>query len=1776
MFFIIGCNQNGAWFGSCVSSATTCTKSSTCASNEDYCLISDSCIPKTDPCSCTGHSSTYTACINQFLGPYPTYRVRGQTYVNLPPGGEEEYTVPVTEFTVYENDVLAFATNASVDVIKCDSNTGSVWDQALNSISSLNWFSVNDEVTLQTFTTNRFCYFNLLYSAKQQEPLPSALQYFTNPDTYTYSLNVPSLSSSSPTATLKAEEEVGEITWINPPMQSATHVNVLDNTDTYFVFSVTKGTHLTANWTKDGVVTSTAFQSSCPASIASKYPTECSRANRPLVFSYQLYKFLQSNGASQTINILVYNDLSVRKTLQITVNLLLPLSGLNVYLESPSIDNVVEVGAPTTFITNITNGSPSSYILSYNGSAPVQTSNSSSITYTFLSKATYQVMVTATDGLTNTTAEITVKGKCRARIQGLAFANQGENLAATYTHSIVATATAVVGAEVSITWEQDNSTLQTSTAVIGSTAFSVSRDFTFAAAGNYTIAINITDEFGESKNVSMIVEVIDPIKNFYLQAINVYVEKGKNAKFAAKMDSAPRTHGTIYYTFDYGDGTAKEVNITDGSRQHSYAAAGNYNVTCLATNGPSSAFHSLILYVQEKITDFAVDGDLYILLGTQQNYTASTSGGTSLSFQFRIDSLSYDTGFTPNNVMTYTFNAAGTYSLTIFARNDIDFQKIVLEIHAVSASTLDITSLTHERYVEQNSEVDMNISVIHHDASQLSILWNYGDSVTETGIGKLSASHNYTTAGDYNITVTVTDTSLSNTNTTTSLITVARRIQGLSVANNGPGKVNSTAGATVTVTATIADGTNQNYVWTHNGVDYNTGATNYINLNFTSAGTHTVSVNVSNPISSETGSTSFSVQAMIENLALSCATCVGDGSQNYFLEAGVSTSFTATYTGGSDLNFVYNFDGTPSASQSTPSLSHTYTAGNRTLSLTVMNDVDSKTVNISIAAQSRITNVAFPSSSVMPTIALVNVPMNYTLVVTGGTDVNYVWKYCSTCPEILHETESITNPGYSNADHYQLNGTAYNMISVKSATVQITIVNLLTVVNISSDLIADEYAITGTAYTFYALPNVHHPPNSNSYKYFVSLTSSAYLTTPSSSNQNFSHPFPSPGDYKLKVEVDNVKSNVDAEIFVHVQDQVSSPTIASNVSSDISTGSAAQLTVSVASGTSIGYEWSMEENGVAQTLASNTSTLEYLFSNKGNFTIRVNVSNIVSWKIATYHQQVMDAIENISFTNNINTTTYPYVAKGKDVTFTSVIGKGDAFTVTWSIQDATNTIITTSIGTTFVYAFTSAETYTVKMKVQNAVSSQQTDTVIHVQVPLNSLVLRPTKSVAKTSESIDLTADHNTDATHLTYTWEIEATTSTSATNTKSYAFASAGKYTVSVTVTNRLSSKTAEVNITVQDVIQNLAVSGCDQEAIEDTSVAMAATTSAGTDVTYHWQVINGATHTGANFSTMFTTTGRYSISVNASNLVDSQVVTCQMTIIGIISDLHIDMRNSVFFVNYSTQFVVGGNNLVGVQYNWTFTGPVTINWIATNNFLLKKFADPGHYTGTLVVSNSISQASESVVFEIKPLTCDAPTVVARGNADRTIFKSSPVSFELEVDMQGCMDYIIKYSWVISSASSASCSGSLTTFTLPTTVYGSSSSLTVPGQTLPYGHYCLSVSAEYENTPLMVTKEYTITVIESPLVALLAGGNALRVSNLNSVTLDGTTSYDRDDNSTLLVYSWACSIISVSVPFLLLKNHFQFTYLSLFHFVCYFTGKYDSQCLLRCDWDILRNSHHG
>lgn len=74
-------------------------------------------------------------------------------------------------------------------------------------------------------------------------------------------------------------------------------------------------------------------------------------------------------------------------------------------------------------------------------------------------------------------------------------------------------------------------------------------------------------------------------------------------------------------------------------------------------------------------------------------------------------------------------------------------------------------------------------------------------------------------------------------------------------------------------------------------------------------------------------------------------------------------------------------------------------------------------------------------------IVLVNEIMIYSMIVIGGLDVRYVWKYCVICFEIYIEIFSIINFGYFIVDYYQFNGIVYNMISVKLVIVQITVVN---------------------------------------------------------------------------------------------------------------------------------------------------------------------------------------------------------------------------------------------------------------------------------------------------------------------------------------------------------------------------------------------------------------------------------------------------------------------------------------------------------------------------------------------------------------------------------------------------------------------------------------------------------------------------------------------------------------------------------------------------------------
>ncbi|KAK3091077.1 hypothetical protein FSP39_016966 [Pinctada imbricata] len=386
-----GCDGNGAQFGSCVASGS-CSAASSCGNNEEYCYISQSCQPKGDPCNCVGRSDTF--CNTLYKDSSPTYTLMGQTFLDLPAGGSEFYTVNADNIDVSENYVIAFQTNSGSDIIQCDTNTGSTWAQSALQVLKTGWMSIGDSVTAGTlWKNNTACYFQAIVAGTETESLPASLQYFSKPDTYTYTVSAPSLSIAK-SCDVKAEEQIGDIEWIHPVVQSTSGssdtIYVQHDQATYLVFAVTRGSHLTTEFNFGSSNVTGTFQAACPSTIESAFPSECNATNRwpDLPFAYEIQTFNFTSASSVSLTLKVKNDVSTDKTKSITILVFMPIIGLNIDLSVPNSRNIVEMGTSTQFTVTKTSGNPTSYRYMVNGTVSRSGSGCDAITGNTSNKVT--------------------------------------------------------------------------------------------------------------------------------------------------------------------------------------------------------------------------------------------------------------------------------------------------------------------------------------------------------------------------------------------------------------------------------------------------------------------------------------------------------------------------------------------------------------------------------------------------------------------------------------------------------------------------------------------------------------------------------------------------------------------------------------------------------------------------------------------------------------------------------------------------------------------------------------------------------------------------------------------------------------------------------------------------------------------------------------------------------------------------------------------------------------------------------------------------------------------------------------------------------------------------------------------------------------------------------------------------------------------------------------------------------------------------------------------
>jgi len=294
----------------------------------------------------------------------------------------------------------------------------------------------------------------------------------------------------------------------------------------------------------------------------------------------------------------------------------------------------------------------------------------------------------------------------------------------------------------------------------GGTSTQQNPSHTYNSGGQYTVSLTVTGPGGSDTNT----------KTNYI-TVNV----GPTADFSGSPTSGVEpltvsftdlsTGGATSWSWDFGDGGTS----TQQNPSHTYNTAGTYTVSLTATNSCGSDTNTKTDYITVNPCNAPVagfvgsptSGDAPLAV----NFTdQSTNSPTSWSWDFG------DGGTSTQQNPSYTYNTAGTYTVTLISTNSCGSD---------TATKVDYITVTNPPcnlpvadFVGSPTSGDAPLAVNFTDQttnSPTSWSWDFGDGGTST---QQNPSYTYNTAGTYTVTLIATNSCGSDTATKVDYITV--------------------------------------------------------------------------------------------------------------------------------------------------------------------------------------------------------------------------------------------------------------------------------------------------------------------------------------------------------------------------------------------------------------------------------------------------------------------------------------------------------------------------------------------------------------------------------------------------------------------------------------------------------------------------------------------------------------------------------------------------------------------------------------------------------------------------------------------------------------------------------------------------------------------------------------------------------------------------------------------------------------------------------------------
>ncbi|WP_292349949.1 PKD domain-containing protein [Methanoregula sp. PtaU1.Bin006] len=691
---------------------------------------------------------------------------------------------------------------------------------------------------------------------------------------------------------------------------------------------------------------------------------------------------------------------------------------------------------------------------------------------------------------------------------------------------------------------------------------------TYAATGNYTVTLTVTNDLGtDTITKDEYFHAYDPSSPVAaLSANKTSWSSPAVVQFYDRSTGFPTS-----WSWDFGDGTTANVK----NPVHTYAATGNYTVTLTVTNdlGTDTITKDEYFHAYDPsspVAALSANKTSWSSPAVVQFYDRSTGFPTSWSWDFGDG----ETANVKNPVHTYT--AAGNYTVTLTVTNDL------------GTDTITQTEYFHTydprapaAAISANKTAWSAPAVIQfYDRSTgfpTSWAWDFGDGETANVKNPV---HTYAATGNYTITLTVINDLGSDTKTATDYIIVSG--SSAPVAAISANKTSWSAPAAIQFYDRSA-GFPTSWTW-----DFGDGTTSNLKNpvhTYTATGNYTVNLTVTNEVGSDT-----KVAVDYIKISNSAAPVAAISANKTSWSAPAAIQFYDRSTG-FPTEWLWDFGDGNTSTLKNPV--HTYTGtGNYTVTLTVSNDLGSDTAVQTDYIKTSLPEAPAASLSANRTSGTAPVAIQF-YDRSAGFPTAWVWDFGDGT------TASVRNPvhTYMTAGNYTVSLIATNDLGSNTTTR------------------ADYIRLTGTPAPL-PVPYIWFDPGSGTAPLSVMFMGSSDGSPLSwnwsfgdgsfSDLQNLNHTYQDPGQYTVSLTVGYAGGTNTSTFPGVINVTVPEEPLAANFTGDVTEGPA-PLTVNftdISTGSPTSWNWSFGDGTFAEV-----QNPKHTYAAAGNYSVSLAVSN---------------------------------------------------------------------------------------------------------------------------------------------------------------------------------------------------------------------------------------------------------------------------------------------------------------------------------------------------------------------------------------------------------------------------------------------------------------------------------------------------------------------------------------------------------------------------------------